>query len=130
MSLEYLLNVHNYNNTESTTPANRNYRIGWIDYHYDHVTLAKNSTSKILIIGDSIAAGLTRYPEVWYRYLSKKSALNFGFSGDRTEHVLWRLLNIELPPSLEYAMAQVQIAFPTVVSLILQTELYVLVISF
>lgn len=46
----------------------------------------------LLYIGDSIvqhwdAQGL----EVWNHYYAGRNAVNLGISGDRTEHVLWRL---------------------------------------
>jgi len=48
----------------------------------------------LVLIGDSIThawdnrrkAGAT-----WDKYYAKRNALNLGFSGDRTEHVIWRL---------------------------------------
>lgn len=46
----------------------------------------------LLFIGDSITQ---RWAEagkpVWDEYYGNRSALNIGVSGDRTEHVLWRL---------------------------------------
>ncbi|MFL2861805.1 MAG: GDSL-type esterase/lipase family protein [Pirellulales bacterium] len=33
--------------------------------------------------------------KTWNKYYRKRKALNLGFSGDRTEHVLWRLDNGE-----------------------------------
>ena len=56
-----------------------------------------NSTANILIVGDSIISGLSRYPAVWFKYFGKESALNLGVADDRTQHVLWRISNIELP---------------------------------
>ena len=51
-----------------------------------------------LLIGDSIIAGLSRYPEVWKRYFEPLNALNCGIGGDRVQNVLWRCINS--PPSL------------------------------
>jgi beta-glucosidase len=48
--------------------------------------------AKILFIGDSITQGWeTNGKEVWEKYYGKRNALNLGVSGDRTQHVLWRL---------------------------------------
>jgi len=51
----------------------------------------------LIFIGDSIThswegAG----KEVWAQYYAKRNAVNMGFSGDRTQHVLWRLDNGEI----------------------------------
>ena len=43
---------------------------------------------------------------MWYKFFGKESALNLGVPGDRTQHVLWRISNIELPRSLQYALVQ------------------------
>lgn len=50
----------------------------------------------MIMIGDSIIKGLTRYPNVWRKYFGNINCLNFGVGGDRVQHVLWRLKNGEL----------------------------------
>ena len=99
-----LFNAYQYNLKIATSPTPREYRIGWNDAHLKHIKIAKESNTKILLIGDSIIHGLTRYANVWYKYFAKKSALNFGIPGDRTQHVLWRIENLTLPDSLEIAI--------------------------
>ena len=49
-----------------------------------------------LMIGDSITHGWEGQEEVWNKFYTGRSILNYGFSGDRTEHVLWRLQNSPL----------------------------------
>jgi lysophospholipase L1-like esterase len=45
----------------------------------------------IVFIGDSITQGWERPgSNVWAKYYGARKCLNFGVSGDRTEHVLWR----------------------------------------
>ncbi|WP_241556903.1 GDSL-type esterase/lipase family protein [Marinomonas hwangdonensis] len=51
----------------------------------------------IWFLGDSIthsweAGGSS----IWAQYYQSRKALNLGFNGDRTEHVLWRLMNGEI----------------------------------
>ena len=41
--------------------------------------------------------GLARYPSVWNQYFAPLKSLNFGLGGDRTQHVLWRVENGEIP---------------------------------
>jgi beta-glucosidase len=54
--------------------------------------LKKMKNVDLLMIGDSITHGWEGHgKKVWDEYYSKRNAFNIGFSGDRTEHVLWRL---------------------------------------
>ena len=49
---------------------------------------------KLVFIGDSITQGWEEDGKpVWDQYYGNRKALNLGYSGDRTEHVLWRLEN-------------------------------------
>ena len=46
----------------------------------------------MLFIGDSITHGWENQGrKIWNDYYAQRNAVNMGFSGDRTEHVLWRL---------------------------------------
>ena len=48
--------------------------------------------AQVIFIGDSITQGWEGAgKEVWERYYAPRQALNLGISGDRTQHVLWRL---------------------------------------
>jgi lysophospholipase L1-like esterase len=63
----------------------------------------------LLWIGDSIAEGWEEDGKaVWDRYYAHRDAVNLGISGDRTEHVLWRLDNSRLE-GLSPALAIVMI---------------------
>ena len=49
---------------------------------------------EIVFIGDSITQGWEHAgAAVWARHYSERDAINMGFSGDRTQHVIWRLQN-------------------------------------
>jgi beta-glucosidase len=52
----------------------------------------KQGNVDLLLIGDSIThsweGGGKKY---WDKYYAPRNAVNMGFSGDRTQHVLWRL---------------------------------------
>lgn len=51
----------------------------------------------LLMIGDSITHQWEDVGRpVWDEYYGERRALNLGFSGDRTEHVIWRLQNGEV----------------------------------
>ena len=46
----------------------------------------------LLMIGDSITHGWEGGgKKFWEKYYAPRNAVNMGFSGDRTQHVLWRL---------------------------------------
>lgn len=53
---------------------------------------AKRGEAKLIFVGDSITQGWeTEGKEIWQDRYAKYNALNLGISGDRTQHVLWRL---------------------------------------
>ncbi len=48
--------------------------------------------AELLMIGDSITHGWEgKGRKVWQKYYGNRHAVNLGFGGDRTQHVLWRL---------------------------------------
>ena len=54
--------------------------------------LKKMEKVDLLMVGDSITHGWEgRGKKVWDDFYAKRNAFNIGFSGDRTENVLWRL---------------------------------------
>ncbi|HEX7570753.1 MAG TPA: GDSL-type esterase/lipase family protein [Verrucomicrobiae bacterium] len=60
---------------------------------------AKNAPGNydLEFIGDSITQGWEGAGKnVWKEYYSHRQAINFGVSGDRTQHVLWRFENGQL----------------------------------
>jgi len=55
---------------------------------------AAGEKAQVIFIGDSITQGWEEEgKEVWARYYAHRNAVNLGISGDRTQHVLWRLDN-------------------------------------
>ena len=54
----------------------------------------------MILIGESIVAGLSRYPTFWKKYLQPLNSINLGISGDRIENVLWRSTNLAIPSSV------------------------------
>ena len=51
----------------------------------------------LLMIGDSITHGWEgKGKKVWDEYYARRNAFNIGFSGDRTEQVIWRLQHGEI----------------------------------
>jgi lysophospholipase L1-like esterase len=50
----------------------------------------------LLFLGDSITEGWGKARDIWNEHYAKDDVANFGISGDRTEHVLWRIESGEL----------------------------------
>jgi len=69
----------------------------FMQLHESFLARAKQGPIDLLFLGDSITEFWnTRGKAVWAKYYGDKNAANFGISGDRTEHVLWRIDNGEL----------------------------------
>lgn len=65
----------------------------WMPRHQQKL-LEKEKMEKVdlVFLGDSIThAWEDKGKQVWQKHYAKRNALNLGFSGDRTENVLWRL---------------------------------------
>lgn len=81
----------------ATRPADRLKEEWWRTRHEARVAEARARNHDLIFIGDSITQGWeTKAKSVWEAYYGHRNAFNLGFSGDRTEHVLWRLDHGEL----------------------------------
>jgi len=71
---------------------------GWLKRHEGFVAEAKKGGVDLLFLGDSITDGWRggKAKPVWDEHFAPLKAANFGISGDRTQHVLWRIRNGEL----------------------------------
>jgi lysophospholipase L1-like esterase len=82
----------------ATLPVLRARNEPWLKRHEGFVTIAATQKEcDLLFLGDSItdhwrSKGL----ELWNREYAPHGAVNFGISGDRTQHLLWRLQNGEI----------------------------------
>jgi lysophospholipase L1-like esterase len=76
----------------------------WRARHEAKLIEASSRPVHLVLLGDSITAnyelkgpGLLRdYSRVWQRYYADRDALNLGFSGDGTRHLLWRIMHAEI----------------------------------
>ena len=69
----------------------------WMPRHEEKVERVKQGNVDLLMIGDSITHGWEGAGKaVWDEYYGDRNAVDLGFSGDRTQHVLWRLDNGEI----------------------------------
>ena len=81
---------------KSITPENVSAK-WWADRHTQKLKALKSQPVDLLMIGDSITHGWEgRGKKVWQEYYAKRNAFNIGYSGDRTEHVIWRLQHGEI----------------------------------
>ena len=71
----------------------------WMPRHKEKLEgLKAQEKVDLLMIGDSITHGWENPggQKTWDKYYARRSAFNIGFSGDRTENVLWRFENGEI----------------------------------
>ncbi len=79
----------------ATNPVPRDAR--WVKRHEGFVQEAQKGGIDILFMGDSITDfWRNRGSNVWKQAYAPRHAANFGISGDRTQHVLWRIDHGEL----------------------------------
>ena len=78
------------NGHSAVEPAHRH---SWWTVRNDAVNeRVKQGNVDLLMIGDSITHGWEGGgKKLWDKYYEPRNAVNMGFSGDRTQHVLWRL---------------------------------------
>jgi len=82
---------------KAVTPVDRPDKSWWMPRHQGVLEREAKGNVGLLMIGDSITHGFDKAGKtVWDKYYAPRNAVNMGFSGDRTEHVLWRLEHGEL----------------------------------
>lgn len=84
------------NKNTAVIPVSRENEAWWKDRHESFNVRAKEGAASgdidLIFLGDSITQGWeTEGKAVWSRYYGSRNAFNIGISGDRTQHVLWRL---------------------------------------
>ena len=57
-----------------------------------------------IILGDSLAAGLNRYPSICDSLKKQRKIVNCALPGDRIENVLWRIIHFSIPLSVRAAV--------------------------
>jgi lysophospholipase L1-like esterase len=69
----------------------------WVKRHEGFLEIAKAGDIDVLFLGDSITDfWRTTGKALWNEHFAPLKAANFGISGDRTQHVLWRIQEGEL----------------------------------
>lgn len=88
----------------SVTPADRLSEAWWLERHSAVIAAVhSHPETPLLLIGDSITNNYDKselpdenFAPTWKAFYAPRHALNLGFSGDATEHVLWRLSHGEV----------------------------------
>ncbi len=63
----------------------------WMPRHEQVLDRVAQGNVDMIFVGDSITHGWENSgKELWVQYYAPRNAVNMGFSGDRTQHVLWR----------------------------------------
>jgi len=66
----------------------------WQQRHAAMNARVQQGDADLIFIGDSITQGWEGGGrEIWEQYYADRRAVNLGISGDRTQHVIWRLEN-------------------------------------
>ena len=69
----------------------------WTSRHQGVLNRIQEGNVNLIFIGDSITHGWeNKGKELWRQHYEPLGAVNMGFSGDRTQHVLWRLEHGEI----------------------------------
>jgi beta-glucosidase len=67
---------------------------GWMKRHETMNKRTQQGGVDLAFVGDSITQGWEGAgKKTWAKYYAGRNAANYGISGDRTEHVLWRIDN-------------------------------------
>jgi len=84
--------------------------VWWKTRHYAMVDRIRQGHARLLFVGDSITHAFGGEPvtgetfndrgkPTWDKYYGHRQAVNLGISGDRTQHVIWRLDRYHLEAS-------------------------------
>lgn len=95
MKMRYAELRAQYGVNDSTFPVHRLTEQGWKDrFLAKNSELAAQKDARIVFLGDSITQGWEGPGKAaWDKHFAPLGAVNWGYSGDRTEHLIWRLQN-------------------------------------
>lgn len=94
------MNARFQNDHSAIEPCIRNM---WLEKHEQHVRQISEGDPLVLFVGDSLTDAW-QYQPSWTKQLAKYRPLNLGIGGDRTQHLLWRLQHLQLPPASVFSV--------------------------
>ncbi len=86
--------------------------LAWLARHEQFVTRAKQGEIDLLFLGDSITDDFRTVPgalDFFNQRYGQWRPANFGIDHDRTQHLLWRILNGEIQPAMKPRVAVILI---------------------
>ena len=95
--LSFIIGCNQETKNLATIPTDKLNSNWWKERHQE-VIVNNKTNPELILIGNSILNSLDdkNHITVKENYLDKYNAVNMGFSGDRTENVIWRLQNGEI----------------------------------
>ena len=67
----------------------------WFTRHAENIGKMSKGEFDLLMLGDSITHNFESVGvEVWKKHFEPRKAINLGFGGDRTNHLLWRIQHL------------------------------------
>ena len=79
-------------------------KTGWYGEHRRHVNKTITTQADTIILGDSLGAGLSRYPSICDHLTKQRKIVNCSLPGDRVENVMWRCIHFSIPLSVRAAI--------------------------
>jgi lysophospholipase L1-like esterase len=88
--------------TGATNPTTRD--ASWLKTHQQRLEENSKKRVDLIFLGDSITNNWEKsgpapdqvFQPIWQEFYGDRNAINLGYSGDRTQHVLWRLQHGEV----------------------------------
>lgn len=102
LQLDSLLEIFLYNKDEISIPLQNPATIPVEGYakkrHAVKLAMISNEKYNLIMIGNSIINSFEKkeYQTIWNQFFAPRKALNLGYSGYRTENILWNIKNGEL----------------------------------
>lgn len=93
-SLEQLTSILKKSDNPAVRPTPRDGN--WLKVFHKRESTLKRGGINALLIGDSITNHWSRHPKILKDAFGNRKVCNLGFSGDKTENIIWRLLNHSL----------------------------------
>ena len=85
----------------ATIPLSRFFKTNWLNSYHNQCPKLSRNYYETIIIGDSIAAGLSRHQNVLAKFSQPLRPLNCGIGGDKVQHVLWRSHNLPVVKNIK-----------------------------